>query len=49
MGNRAILSSSLLPFRNGKIVTLERTCFATEDLLLLGSKLIFFWDFIGVN
>lgn len=44
MGNRAILSSSLLPFRNGKIVTLECTCFATEDLLLLGSKLIFFWD-----
>lgn len=44
MGNRAILSSSLLPFHNGKIVTLECTCFATEDLLLLGSKMIFFWD-----
>lgn len=46
MGNRAILSSSLLPFRNGKIVTLQCTCFATKDLLLLGSKLIFFWDLL---
>lgn len=49
MGNRAILSSSLLPFHNGKIVTLECACFATEDLPSLESKMIFFWDSTRVN
>lgn len=49
MGNRAILSSSLLPFHNGKIVTLECTCFATEDLPSLESKIIFFWDSTRVD
>lgn len=49
MGNRAILSSSLLPFHNGKIVTLECACFATEDLPSLESKIIFFWDSTRVD
>lgn len=49
MGNRAILSSSLLPFHNGKIVTLQCACFATEDLPPLESKTIFFWDSARVN
>lgn len=45
----AILSSSLLPFHNGKIVTLECACFATEDLPSLESKIIFFWDSTRVD
>lgn len=49
MENRAILSSSLLPFHNGKIVTLECACFATEDLPSLESKMIFFWDSTRVD
>lgn len=49
MGNRAILSSSLLPFHNGKIVTLECACCATEDLPSLESEMIFFWDSTRVN
>lgn len=44
MGNRAILSSSLPQFHNGKMVTLEWACFATKDLPRLACKMIFFWD-----
>lgn len=44
MGNRAIFSPSLPQFHNGKTVTLEWACFATEDLPPLECKIIFFWD-----
>ena len=45
IGNRAILSSSLPQFHNGKIVTLEWACFATEDLLRLNGK----WYSFGIQ
>lgn len=44
MGNRAIPCSSLPLLYNGKIVTLEWACFATEYLPPFEREMIFFWD-----